>query len=177
MLGQIFSFSGYTGRLGYLGVAAIQLLVLGLGFGMMLGTGPKPNAIGLILFLVMMLVSVWVGLAGMVRRIRDMGWPIVLTLIGCFFLPMFSILLLFWPGQPSGPDTSVFSDDDPRPAKAAKTPKDKGESWMDRALAQASQGRTAGESKPAASAAPVPPRFSGAYAAAQGPRTEFGLRR
>jgi hypothetical protein len=169
-LGQIFSFAGRTGRLAYLGISLLQLLIIGIGFGLLLGTSPK-GAAGLVVLVLMFGLSAWVGLAATVRRIRDMGWPMVLTLVGFFFVPMFSLLLLFWPGKPADFDATVFSDEDPRPAKAAKP---QTESWMDRALAQASKGAQPAAPAPAT---PAPARFSGAMAAAQGPRTEFGLRR
>lgn len=169
MLATFFSFSGRTGRLGYFTVALVQLAVLAIGFGVLLTTSPK-GAAGFLAIILMFGASAWVGVAGMVRRIRDMGWPMVVSLVATFFVPGFSLLLLIWPSKPQDFDSAVFSDDDPPARKSRrKSEESGGPSWMQNALAQASSAK---------SAQPAPiPRVSATTAASAGPRTQFGLRR
>jgi uncharacterized membrane protein YhaH (DUF805 family) len=180
-LSQLFSFSGYTGRLGYLGATVAQAALIVVGFGMLVGFSPKGGEGGslpgaLIGLGVACLASTWVWMAATCRRLRDMGWPVVPGLLGAMFLPFFSLLLFCWPSaDASRPDTAVFSDE-PEPKKRKAKDADAGPSWMQNALSQVSTAKSA----PATVHRPAPivqPRISGALTAAAGARTEFGLRR
>jgi uncharacterized membrane protein YhaH (DUF805 family) len=182
MLGTLFSFSGRTGRLAYFGISLIQIVVLIFGFAVMIGLNPKGASVspggafaGGLMLILAILLSVWIGLAAIVRRLRDMGWPIVIGLIAVLFLPFVSLVLLFWPGNGQRDyDVGVFSDDpqDPKPAKGAgwlkrpaKEPISADLAWMRPAP------------KPFVSAAPsqqtsAAPR----QVAPNGARAQFGLR-
>lgn len=90
MLG-LFSFSGRTTRLGYLGVGFLQLtLLIGmviLAVAMGLGvSGGKPSGTGLMASIAViffgLIFTLWIGLACTARRLRDMGWPVLYGFIG-----------------------------------------------------------------------------------------------
>lgn len=177
MIGKLFSFSGRAGRLEYLGVGGLQFIILAFGFATLLGMKAQGGAALMVLALVLV-PFMWVGWAVTVRRIRDMGWPIFLTILGVLFLPFFGLLLFVWPGKPGGEwdeKAAVFSDDPDRTPRKSKTkvkPEADQPDWMQRALAQVSAPK-----QPTAQSYAPKPRISGAMAAASGPRTEFGLRR
>lgn len=134
MLGTVFSFSGRTGRLGYFAISLVQLVVLAIGLGVMIGLNSKGaaaspgGALGSVSALLLaILIMTWMGLATIVRRLRDMGWPIIIGLLCVMFLPLVSLVLLFWPGNGErDPDPGVFSDE-PQGSKA-----DKGGGWLKR---------------------------------------------
>ena len=185
MLNGLFSFRGRLGRLGYLGVGAVQIVFLIVGFSVLAMTPVKSgmSIVGLTAILLASFALAWVGMAAMVKRIRDMGWNVVLGVLGALFLPFVGMMLFVWPGKPAdGPDPSVFSDEPepraPKAGKAAKTPASTTPDWMQRALNQAS---AAPAPSPAQQAAPA--RFSGGFgsaspmAGADGSRSQFGLRR
>jgi len=147
MLGTLFSFSGRTGRLGYFAIGLVQLAVLAFGFAVMIGLNPKGAAaspggalVGGLVFVLAILLMTWIGLAVIVRRLRDMGWPIIIGILAVMFLPGVGVLLLVWPGNGERDyDVGVFSDgpQDPKPTKGggwlkrpAKEPISADLAWM-----------------------------------------------
>ena len=110
-VGALFSFHGRCGRLAYLGIFVVQMVVLSIGvFVGVLGVGASVlggsggGAIISLLFVLAVLgATVWVGAAAMVRRARDMGWsPKIIVplwygvaLVGTMMPPLLPIVWLF----------------------------------------------------------------------------------
>ena len=81
-MGALFSFRGRCGRLAYLGIFVVQMgvLVLGITIGAVgLVAGAKNSAdgaaaISVLVFLAVLIATIWIGAAALARRTRDMGW-------------------------------------------------------------------------------------------------------
>lgn len=118
MLG-LFSFSGRTTRLGYLGVGFLQLAMLvgmvilavatGIGGGKPSGSGIL-GAVGILIL--GSALTLWVGMACTARRLRDMGWPV-------FYGFAALILVNLVAGFLTSPLTSGLSQAAPQPAQYA----------------------------------------------------------
>jgi uncharacterized membrane protein YhaH (DUF805 family) len=91
----LFSFSGRTTRLGYLGVGAVQfallvVIVIGAVIVMAQAVHGAGSALvgGVLAVIVAVAVTGWIGLAATVRRLRDMGWPIGYGMAGLVLINM-----------------------------------------------------------------------------------------
>ena len=87
MLGTLFSFKGRTNRLGYLGIGFVQGVVIA-GAIIILAVVFKgrqaPVAVlapTVLVAVALIGVTVWLGLAVMARRLRDMGLPAIPSLV------------------------------------------------------------------------------------------------
>lgn len=92
MLGKLFSFEGRTNRLGYLATGFVQGLIIAAALiilGAVFATRPPSLAAmipTLIIAVVLIGATIWMGLAVITRRLRDMGFPA---------LPGLVVILLF----------------------------------------------------------------------------------
>jgi uncharacterized membrane protein YhaH (DUF805 family) len=81
MLGHLFSFKGRTNRVGYLGIGFVQGMVIAIAvviLTVLFKGGHSPLAVmapAVIICVAALFVTVWLGLAVMARRLRDMGLP------------------------------------------------------------------------------------------------------
>ena len=111
MFEALFSFSGRMGRIAYIGWGFFAVLVLCLvgggvlGFGMAAAVHGSALSIGIIVGAGLLIVALWASLATATKRVRDMGFPPVLWIVGIFVLTLADHLLLtryigarfFWP--------------------------------------------------------------------------------
>jgi uncharacterized membrane protein YhaH (DUF805 family) len=89
-----FDFEGAIGRGKFL-EHWVMSLVVGVG-GIVLLTvlaafGTAMAFLGLIIFLITSVISIWVNLAGVMKRLRDLGQPAQLVVLG--FIPLVNIIL------------------------------------------------------------------------------------
>ena len=80
MLGNLFSFKGRTNRVGYLGIGFVQGAVITCAIAVLVVVfkGHSPFAVlapAVMACVALLFVTVWLGLAVMARRLRDMGLP------------------------------------------------------------------------------------------------------
>lgn len=117
-IGKIFSFSGRAGRIEYIGVHILLIMLILLPYLVLFGGSANSSSLSgimdsigssILLYLLLFLPIIWIDFAVMFRRLHDInqpGWVYLIVffitfipIIGLIVYILFFLTLLFWPGN------------------------------------------------------------------------------